>query len=112
MFHYELIFMFYPNKSMYVKNIITYYSDMIINNKGKIHRLEDWGMKYLAYSINNFHKAYYFLMNIEINSKLIFDIKEDLKINNNILRFLILRKNKSEVDSSIMFLQKFNAVVK
>lgn len=39
--HYEIIFMIYPNKSLYVNDIIKYYSNIIDSNNGIIHRLED-----------------------------------------------------------------------
>ncbi len=111
MFHYELVFMISP-KNIYIKNIINHYLNLIKGEMGIIHRLEDWGLKYLAYAIKKFYKAYYVLMNIEIYKNSLIKIVDDLKVNNNIIRFLILRKKNAEKNVSVMLLQKFNAVNK
>ncbi len=105
MFYYEIVFMIYPDKGSLVDDIIKYYSD-IINNNGKIDRLENWGLKYLSYNIENCCKAYYVLMNISINKNFIDSIIKDLKINNNILRFMVVKKKNIEKDSSIMMFKK------
>ncbi len=100
--HYEIIFMIYPNKSLYVNDIIKYYSNIIDSNNGIIHRLEDWGLRYLAYSIKKYYKAHYILMNIEINVHMMEKLKSDLKLNSSILRFLFIKKKKAIKHSSII----------
>ncbi len=105
MFHYEIVFMIYPDKGSLVDDIIKYYSN-IINSNGKIDRLENWGLRYLSYNIKNYCKAYYILMNISINKNFIDSIIKDLKVNNNILRFMVLRKKNIEKNPSIMILKK------
>ncbi len=100
--HYEIVYLVYPDKTMYIKNIINYYINFVNNKNGKVHRLEDWGLKYLSYSINNMYKAHYILMNIEINKLYIKNIESNFRFNDSILRFIILRKNFAEYNSSIM----------
>lgn len=39
--HYEIVFLVYPNKSLYINDIIKYYSNIINNGDGVIHRLEN-----------------------------------------------------------------------
>ncbi len=100
--HYEIVFLVYPDKTMYIKNIIDYYINFINNKNGKIHRLEDWGLKYLSYSIKSIYKAHYILMNIEIDKLYIKNIENNFRFNDSILRFIILRKSYAEYSSSIM----------
>ena len=45
--------------------MIDRYRGLIEGGNGRIHRLEDWGRRQLAYPINKVHKAHYVLMNIE-----------------------------------------------
>ncbi len=45
--------------------MIERYTAAITGAEGKIHRLEDWGRRQLAYPINKLHKAHYVLMNVE-----------------------------------------------
>ena len=63
--HYEIVFMVHPDQSEQVPAMIQRYSDIVTNAEGKIHRLEDWGRRQLAYPINKLHKAHYVLINIE-----------------------------------------------
>ncbi len=100
--HYEIVFMVYPNKSIYVNDIIKYYSSIINNSNGKIHRLEDWGLRYLSYSIKKYYKAHYILMNIEVNLDIMYKLKIDFKLNLNILRFICIRKKKPIISASFM----------
>ena len=63
--HYEIVFMVHPDQSEQVPGMIERYTAAITGAEGKIHRLEDWGRRQLAYPINKLHKAHYVLMNVE-----------------------------------------------
>ncbi|HCP22201.1 MAG TPA: 30S ribosomal protein S6, partial [Marinobacter hydrocarbonoclasticus] len=62
--HYEIVFMVHPDQSEQVPAMIERYTSVITEDGGKVHRLEDWGRRHLAYPINKIHKAHYVLMNI------------------------------------------------
>ena len=63
--HYEVVFMVHPDQSEQVPAMIERYKALIEGDNGTIHRLEDWGRRQLAYSIDNLVKAHYVLLNIE-----------------------------------------------
>src|SRR5690242_15233585 len=63
--HYEIVFLVHPDQSEQVPGMIERYKSMIESEGGKVHRLEDWGRRQLAYPIAKVHKAHYVLMNIE-----------------------------------------------
>ena len=63
--HYEIVFLVHPDQSEQVNAMIDRYRSMIQATGGRIHRLEDWGRRQLAYPISKVHKAHYVLMNIE-----------------------------------------------
>src|SRR4029079_12056125 len=63
--HYEIVFLVHPDQSEQVPAMIERYKSLIEADKGKIHRLEDWGRRQVAYPINNLAKAHYVMMNIE-----------------------------------------------
>ncbi len=107
MCYYEIVFLVYPDKTMYIKNIINYYINFINSKNGKLNRLEDWGLKYLSYSIKNMYKAHYILMNIEVNKLYIKEIENNFRFNDSILRFIILKKKFAEINSSVLN-RKFN----
>ena len=63
--HYELVFLVHPDQSEQVPAMIERYKTLIENGEGKVHRLEDWGRRQLAYPIENLVKAHYVLLNID-----------------------------------------------
>ena len=50
--HYEIIFLVHPDQSDQVPSMINRYKTIIETQKGKIHRLENCGRRFLAYTIN------------------------------------------------------------
>ncbi|WWO97446.1 MAG: 30S ribosomal protein S6 [Candidatus Dasytiphilus stammeri] len=103
MHHYEIIFMVHPDSSEKVSEIIKLFTNIIKENNGIIHRLEDWGRRQLSYSINHLHKAHYVLMNIQASNKTIDEINHQLHYNNAIIRNIIIRvKNAITELSPIM----------
>ena len=53
--HYEVVFLVHPDQSEQVSGMIEKYSQLITESGGKIHRLEDWGRRQLAYLIQKVH---------------------------------------------------------
>ncbi len=65
---------------------------LISDNKGKVIEFKDLGRKKLAYEINKEVSGFYYLMQVEANSDTIKEFDRKLRINENILRHLILKK--------------------
>src|SRR5258708_334227 len=63
--HYEVCFIVHPDQSEQVPAMIERYRATVTSKDGKIHRLEDWGRRQLAFPLAKVHKAHYVLMNIE-----------------------------------------------
>ncbi|WP_343154219.1 30S ribosomal protein S6 [Buchnera aphidicola] len=93
--HYEIVCIVHPDYSDQINSIIEKYKKIIIDNSGKIHRLEDWGRKQLAYSINKLHKAHYLLFNIEVFPKVISLLETDFRFNVAIVRNMIILVKKA-----------------
>ena len=79
--HYEIVFLVHPDQSEQVQAMIERYQTMIEAKNGRIHRLEDWGRRQLAYSINKVHKAHYVMMNIECDTQIIDELAEAFRFN-------------------------------
>jgi small subunit ribosomal protein S6 len=88
--HYEVVFLVHPDQSSQVPAMIQRYQAMIQQGGGKVHRLEDWGRRQLAYPINKVHKAHYVLMNIECDQPTTDELKNAFRYNDAVLRNLIL----------------------
>ena len=64
---------------------------LITTENGKIHSTENWGLRNLAYKINKNKKAHYFLINIDCNPSAIFEYERQMRINEDIIRFLTIK---------------------
>lgn len=98
--HYEVIFLVHPDQSEQVPAMIERYRQMIEGKEGKIHRLEDWGRRQLAYPINKVHKSHYVLMNIECNNDVIEELHSAFRFNDAVIRNLIIKRDKAITEAS------------
>src|SRR5258706_6331305 len=86
--HYEVVFIVHPDQSEQVPAMIERYRGMVTAGGGKVHRIEDWGRRQLAYPIQKVFKAHYVLMNIEVGNETLAGIKHPFKFNDAVLRHL------------------------
>ncbi len=100
--HYEIVFMVHPDQSEQVPGMIQRYTDLINAAEGKIHRLEDWGRRQLAYPINKLHKAHYVLMNIEAPQSVIDELETSFRYNDVVIRNMIMRTKDAVTEASVM----------
>ncbi|MGK2897037.1 MAG: 30S ribosomal protein S6 [Candidatus Makana argininalis] len=100
MLHYEIVFIFYPEKIEKILNIVKKFTDYVKTNSGLIHRKEHWGCRNLSYNINKEIKAYYFLINVEIYFKNLEEIRNIIKFNELIIRIFILKMKHAIKKSS------------
>ena len=100
--HYEIIFLVHPDQSEQVPAMIERYQAVIEGKAGRIHRLEDWGRRQLAYSINKIHKAHYVLMNIECDIAVINELNGLFRFNDAVIRYLILSRKQAVAEPSPM----------
>jgi small subunit ribosomal protein S6 len=98
--HYEIVFLVHPDQSEQVPAMIERYSSTIEAAGGKIHRLEDWGRRQLAYPINKIHKAHYVLMNVECPTETMQEIEGAFRFNDAVIRNLILTVKEAVTDAS------------
>jgi small subunit ribosomal protein S6 len=89
--HYEIVFIVHPDQSEQVPGMIERYRATVQAKAGKIHRLEDWGRRQLAYPIQKMHKAHYVLMNIECNNETLDELEHAFKFNDAVLRHMIMK---------------------
>ena len=101
--HYEIVILVHPDQSEQVPAMIERYQGIITSNKGKVHRLEDWGRRLLAYPINKIHKAHYVLMNIECGGESLNQLNDAFRFNDAVLRNLVIKKNKVVTQPSPLF---------
>ncbi|WP_338521607.1 30S ribosomal protein S6 [Candidatus Legionella polyplacis] len=92
--YYELVILIHPDKSDHLIQIIDKYEKIVLESDGEICYKEDCGRRQLAYTIRNVYKANYYLLYIKCDRKIINNVNNILKFDENVIRFLIIKKNK------------------
>jgi small subunit ribosomal protein S6 len=72
---------------------------------GKVSKVEYWGVKSLAYRIRKNRKAHFTLMNIDAAPAAVAEMERQMRINEDVLRFMTIRVEELEEGQSVM-LQK------
>jgi len=88
--HYEIVFIVHPDQSEQVPAMVERYRTMVTGRAGRVHRLEDWGRRQMAYPIQKMHKAHYVLLNIECDQETLTELEHAFKFNDAVLRHLIV----------------------
>jgi small subunit ribosomal protein S6 len=100
--HYEIVFMVHPDQSEQVPAMVERYRSTIEGKGGKVHRLEDWGRRQLAYPINKVHKAHYVLMNIECDNEVLAELDSAFRFNDAVIRNLVLSRKGPVTETSLL----------
>ena len=110
--HYEIVFIVHPDQSEQVPGMIERYRSVVTTRQGKVHRLEDWGRRQLAFPIQKVHKAHYVLMNIECDNEALAELEHAFKFNDAVLRHLVVKmKNAVVAPSPMMKEEKAKSVL-
>ncbi|WP_428423565.1 30S ribosomal protein S6 [Methylibium sp.] len=100
--HYEIVLLIHPDQSEQVPAMLERYKGLVTAAGGKVHRVEDWGRRQLAYLINKLAKAHYLCLNIECSKEALLELETGFKFNDAVLRHLTVVKSKAETAPSIM----------
>ena len=100
--HYEIVFIVHPDQSEQVPGMVDRYRQTVTGRNGKIHRLEDWGRRQLAFPIQKVHKAHYVLMNVECDNETLGELEHAFKFNDAVLRHLIVKMDDAVTAPSPM----------
>ena len=104
--HYEVVFLVHPDQSEQVPGMLERYTGTVKASGGKVHRLEDWGRRQLAYPIKKIHKAHYLLLNIECDQKTLNELTETFRYNDAVLRSLVVNCEHAVTEPSIVLKSK------
>ena len=104
--HYEVVFLVHPDQSEQVPAMVERYKALIEGASGKIHRLEDWGRRQLAYPIQHLAKAHYVLLNIECGQETLDELESGFRFNDAVLRHLIMKRENADTEMSAIMKNK------
>lgn len=68
--------------------------DYITRAGGTVTEVEEWGKKKLAYTIQKMNEGFYYFIQFDAASDAPAKIEQDVRIMDNVLRFLCIRKDE------------------
>src|SRR5579872_1312699 len=104
--HYEIVLLVHPDQSEQVPAMVSRYRGIIEGKTGKVHRLEDWGRRQLAYPINKLHKAHYIMLNIECNQETLDELNNAFRYNDAVIRNLVFQQKSAISEASPLIKEK------
>ncbi len=98
---FETLLLFSPELSAdsregLLKNIV----DIIERESGKIEKIDQWGMRDLAYPVKKQMRGFYVLLVYEGPARLVAELERNLRITEGIYKFLTVRLDEDEVGES------------
>lgn len=69
---------------------------IITDHNGTIDKVDEWGVKEFAYEINHMNKGYYVVINVTANNEGVKEFDRLTRINNNVVRYLIIKTEGEE----------------
>ncbi|CAN7561002.1 30S ribosomal protein S6 [Pararhizobium sp. LjRoot238] len=85
-----------------VDALVEQYKGVLEANGGKVGRVENWGLKSLTYRINKNRKAHYVLMDIDAPAPAVHEVERQMRINEDVLRYMTIAVEKHEDGPSAM----------
>jgi small subunit ribosomal protein S6 len=92
--------------SAQVESLAQQYTQVIETFNGKVTKTELCGLRTLAYPIKKNKKGHYVLMNVAVSADGLKEVERQMKINENILRYLTVRVEQLDNNPSTLMQQK------
>lgn len=91
---YETVIIINPSvEDAGVKALIEKFSDLI-NHDGKVEKVEELGMRRLAYEIKKHKEANYVVINFEAKPELITELERIYRITDEVIKFIVVRADE------------------
>ena len=85
-----------------VEGLIEQMKELVANNGGKVAKVENWGLRTLAYKIRKNRKAHYVLMNLDAPSAAVQELERIERLSDDIIRYMTIRVDELEEGPSAM----------
>jgi small subunit ribosomal protein S6 len=101
--YYETVFIARQDLSdAQVKDLTDGYSKIITEAGGKIHKIENWGLRNLAYRIKKNRRGHYVLIESDVVAPAIHEVERTMRLNEDILRYMTIREDELSKGPSIV----------
>ena len=95
MMNYEAVFILDPDlQSETSKSTVAQIQELVTKGGGRIEGIQEWGKKRMAYKIKKKQDGHYVVLNFQLDSKQTKKFEQTLRLNDNLLRFMIINKDE------------------
>lgn len=85
-----------------VETLAKSFADIVSAQGGQVTKTEQWGLRTLAYRINKNRKGHYVLFNLDAPSSAVVEMERNMRLSEDVLRFLTVRVEELEAGPSAM----------
>lgn len=86
---YETLMVLHPElPEAQIRETIDRAKRLVEEAGGKMHEVQEWGMRELAYPIRKLHRGYYVLAEYDSDAAVVRELERTLKIADEVLRFV------------------------
>jgi small subunit ribosomal protein S6 len=78
------------------------FTNLVAENGGKVEKREYWGLRNLAYRMKKNRKGHYVLFNLDAPAAAVSELERNMRINEDVLRYLTIRVEELEAGQSAM----------
>ena len=101
--YYESVFIARQDiSSAQVDTLAENFTNLIQEGGGQVTKKENWGLRNLTYRIKKNRKGHYVLLNIDGPSAAVFEMERNMRINEDVIRYLTVRVDELESEESIV----------
>ena len=100
--HYEIVLLIHPDQSEQVPAMLERYTGVITAGGGKVHRVEGWGRRQMAYMIQKLAKTHYLCLNIECSKEVLAELETGFRFNDAVIRHLTVLQDEAVTTPSVM----------
>ncbi len=88
--NYEVVYILDPNLTEDATAALVEKFKALVESKGTLGEVNEWGKRHLAYPINDLTEGYYVLMTFTATPDLPAELDRQLRINDNVMRSIIV----------------------
>jgi small subunit ribosomal protein S6 len=99
---YETIYIVKPELADdELKGLTAKVQDIVTSMKGDLKKLDDWGLRKLAYPIEKFARGRYFYLRYDGDAPLIAELERRLRLDDKVIRYQSVKLEKETVASAV-----------
>jgi len=89
---YEMVFIVRPDlEGDDFEEVVAEVQDLVERNEGEITKLEPWGLRRMAYPIQDHQEGHYVLTNFELKPQKVTTLERALKLKETVIRHMVIR---------------------